>query len=118
MQELVLKADLADSGTVPPSTVVPRPESELPVDDLLVDLGPGSDGGTAMTLNGTTYTTFDQLRQVLRQLAEIAPESPVTLRIDPAVTAGELLRVYDTCREAGFATIQFATGSTPREETP
>ena len=117
VQELVLKADLAETGSVPGARDVTVPEPALPVDEVRIDLAEGSDGKTTMTLNGTTYTAFAELREVLRELASIAPESPVTLRIAPSVTAGELLRVYDTCREAGFVSVQFATGNGAAEET-
>ncbi|MFM8218471.1 MAG: ExbD/TolR family protein [Planctomycetaceae bacterium] len=117
VQELVLKADLANEGQVPHAQAAPLTEPDLPLDEVRIDLDEGSDGRTTMRLNGTTYTAFPELREVLRELANIAPESPVTLRIAPSVTAGELLRVYDTCREAGFVSIQFATGSGPAEET-
>jgi biopolymer transport protein ExbD len=115
VQELVLKADLAETGSVPGARDVTVPEPALPVDEVRIDLAEGSDGKT--TMNGTTYTAFAELREVLRELASIAPESPVTLRIAPSVTAGELLRVYDTCREAGFVSVQFATGNGAAEET-
>lgn len=117
VQELVLKADLAETGSVPGARDVAVAEPALPVDEVRIDLAEGSDGKTTMTLNGTTYTAFAELREVLRELATIAPESPVTLRIAPSVTAGELLRVYDTCREAGFVSVQFATGNGAAEET-
>lgn len=109
VQELVLKADLATAGAVPQITPGERTELELPIDEVQIDLREGTNGVTTLTLNGTTYTAFAELRDVLRELASVAPESPVTLRIAPEITAGELLRVYDTCREAGFASIQFAT---------
>jgi biopolymer transport protein ExbD len=61
-----------------------------------------------MTLNGTTHESFPALKEVLLELAGLAPESPVVLDVEGDVEAGEVLRVYDTCREALFRSIQFA----------
>jgi biopolymer transport protein ExbD len=60
-----------------------------------------------MKLNGTEYASFDALQTTLRALAEVQPESPVILDIAPDVAAGEMIRVYDTCRAAGFVSINF-----------
>jgi biopolymer transport protein ExbD len=109
IQELVLKADLA--GVSPeqatPAAAVP-PSNSLLVDEVRIGLSRGDRGQLRMTLNGTTHESFAALREVLLELAELAPESPVVLDVEGEVEAGEVLRVYDTCRAARFRSIQFA----------
>jgi biopolymer transport protein ExbD len=84
-----------------------RPASALPLDEVWIAVTAPAPGRVVMTLNETPYEEFPQLETVLTQLAEIAPESPVVLDLAPEVPAGELIRLYDTCRRAGFQTINF-----------
>jgi biopolymer transport protein ExbD len=108
--EFLLPTDLAASGAIESAAAA---EAQAPVDEIWVYLTADPAGGTTMRLNGTEYTTFDELRQVLRSLAEIAPESPVILDIAPDVEAAEMIRVYDTCRAAHFRAINFNAHSAP-----
>jgi biopolymer transport protein ExbD len=109
--ELLLPTELAASGSsgggVATDTAAP--------DEVWIYLSVGEEQAadkrglrnTRMQLNGTVYQSFAELQQVLRSLAEIAPESPVILDIAADVQAGEMVRVYDTCRGAGFTSINF-----------
>jgi len=109
IQELVLKADLGKSRTesATAGTSV-GPAESLPVDEIRVALSLGERRQTVMRLNGTDYESFPALREVLLKLADLAPESPVVLDVADEVEAGEVLRVYDTCRSARFQSIQFS----------
>lgn len=84
-----------------------RPATSMPLDEVWIAVTAPEPGRVVMTLNETPYEGFPQLEAVLRQLAELAPESPVILDLAPQVPAGELVRLYDTCRRAGFQTINF-----------
>ncbi|HBH54722.1 MAG TPA: hypothetical protein DDY91_22800 [Planctomycetaceae bacterium] len=109
IQEMVLKADLGKSSSESATAgAAVGPAESLPVDEIRVGLSLGGQGQTIMRLNGTDYESFSALREVLRQLADLAPESPVVLDVADEVEAGEVLRVYDTCRSARFQAIQFA----------
>ncbi len=110
--ELLLPTELAASGSVETASPVARPK---PVDEVWIYLTVGDDGRTLMKLNGTEHESFDDLQQVLTSLAEIAPESPVILDIAPAVEAGQMVRVYDTCRAAHFQSISFSARAQPSE---
>lgn len=111
--ELLLPTELAASGSV--GTAGPIANLK-PVDEVWVHLKVGEGGRTIMQLNGTDYESFDELREVLTSLAEIAPESPVILEIAPDVEAGQMVRVYDTCRAAHFESISFSARP-PQPET-
>ncbi|HTI51901.1 MAG TPA: biopolymer transporter ExbD [Planctomycetaceae bacterium] len=108
--ELLLPTDLAAAGGIESVVPIERPE---PVDEIWVYLTADPIGRTKMQLNGTEYASFDALRQVLRSLADVAPEAPVILDIAPEVEAAEMIRVYDTCRAADFRTINFNAHSAP-----
>ena len=58
---------------------------------------------------GQTFTDFNELRGHLTQLAEVAPEIPIILDIEPNVPVGDMIRVYATCQAANFESIHFAT---------
>lgn len=105
--ELLLPTRLPAAGAVPSMQMIEQDESALPVDKILIFLSIGEAGQTVMELNGTAYETFGKLRNVLLGLAAIVPENPVVLDIAPDVSAGEFVRVYDTCRAAGFKKINF-----------
>lgn len=103
-----------------------RSEAKLPV-----ELGSGSTGGvplaapatteevwiraasntlagtTTWTINETEYGTPREVRDVLKQLADLQPDMPVILDIGPEVPAGDLVEVYDACRAAGLEAINF-----------
>jgi biopolymer transport protein ExbD len=109
IQELVLKADLAQAQPEQmTASAAVNSMNSLPVDEVRVGLSRGDRGQLLMTLNGTTHESFPALKEVLLELAGLAPESPVVLDVEGDVEAGEVLRVYDTCREALFRSIQFA----------
>jgi len=104
MSEALLPTDLA-AGSTESAVAMEKP---VPVDEVWIYLSRGVDRQLVMKLNGTDYASFEALRTTLRGLAAIAAESPVILDIAPDVPAGEMIRVYDTCRAAGFESINFS----------
>lgn len=111
-QEDLLATVLSGGDTASPTEVV---EDDL-LDDVWVAIRIDERGETVMELNDREYDDFDSLRETLLQLAEAAPEIPVILDIAPEVSMGEVIRLYDTCQQARFESIQFATRSPVTKE--
>lgn len=109
VQELALRADLGSSAVEQATAAAAmEPADSLPVDEIRIELSQGLHGQLVMGLNGVDHESFSTLKEVLLELAGLAPESPVVLDVAGDVEAGEVLRVYDTCRAARFQSIQFA----------
>jgi len=107
MREFLLPTELAASGAI--ESVHPAPPSEpLTVDIWLrLTINPES-GRTVVDMNGTSYTDLEELKGQLQALAELGPENPVVLDVANEVPLGDLVDLYDTCRTAGFQTVNFA----------
>lgn len=104
VQESVLPTDLAAG-----SLESPRPEEAVqPLGEVWLRLRQQPDGTTSVEVEQQEYTDFDRLAATLEQLAGVAPEIPVILDIAPTVPLEAMIRVYDTCRGAGFESIHFA----------
>lgn len=56
----------------------------------------------------TPYPEASRFQELLRALSQTAADIPVILQIDGAVPVGDVIRVYDTCRAAGFESLSFA----------
>ena len=109
IQELSLRADLGGSAAERATAAAAMEHADsLPVDEVRIELSQGVSGRIVMRLNGVDHESFSALKVVLHELATLAPESPVVLDVEGDVEAGEVLRVYDTCRAARFQSIQFA----------
>jgi biopolymer transport protein ExbD len=109
IQELALRADLGRSRSEQTTAAAAIDvTNSLPADEVRIELSLGQRGQLVMRLNGVDHESFPALKEVLIELAELAPESPVVLDVEGAVEVGEVLRVYDTCRAARFRSIQFA----------
>lgn len=105
VREDLLPTPLAEGGV---ATVQPAVRLELvPVDEIWVHLLRDGTGETRIRLNDAEYADWGKLRNTLRALAQIAPESPVILEIAADVPAGEMIRLYDVCRSAGFTQLNF-----------
>jgi biopolymer transport protein ExbD len=100
-----LPTRLPASGAVAAASLPPEVE-EL---GRVVVYVKSKDGRTQFEVNGTPYEDIERLRGLLVQLAKEAPEIPVILDIEPLVSMGSVIDVYDLCRLAGFETINFAT---------
>jgi biopolymer transport protein ExbD len=63
---------------------------------------------TVADLNGTLYPDLAQLKAVLMALAEISAENHVILDIAAETPMRDVVFVLDTCRAAGFESVDFA----------
>jgi len=64
----------------------------------------------AVDMNGTVYNDRNLLKDQLRALADVGKESPIILDIARNVPLGDMIDIYDTCKAAGFESINFAAG--------
>ena len=108
IRESLLPTDLA-AGALDSPQVTERPPPPLGEVWLLVQRDDA--GRTVVQVNraGEFYRDYAGLRRTLLALAEAAPEIPVILDIAPDIPLGDVVRVYDICREADFDSISFAT---------
>jgi biopolymer transport protein ExbD len=103
--EAFLPTELPATGAV--AAPVEPLEREPWADEVWIRLFHDGDR-TIADMNGTIYEELDRLEEVLRALSEISRDNPVVLDIDAEVPLGDLIRVYDACRAAGFESIAFA----------
>tara|TARA_R110002095_G_scaffold67111_4_gene57041 strand:- start:262 stop:744 length:483 start_codon:yes stop_codon:yes gene_type:complete len=104
IREFLLPTELA-TGSIESTETVPQ---EKPLGEVWLKLK-RQDNQTIVELNEREYAQFDQLKQTLIALAELAPEIPVILDIEEDVPLGDMIRTYDTSLAAGFSSIHFAT---------
>jgi biopolymer transport protein ExbD len=105
VREHLLPTALAESGVVEADVVPPEPDP-FTVEvwlKLFVE-----EGRTIVDMNGTLYRDLEELKGQLRTLAELGPENPIILDIQPNVPLGDLVDVYDTCQAVGFESVSFA----------
>ncbi len=106
IREAILPTDLA-AGALGPQ-VDPELEDD-PREQYWLYLRRTDDGRTVFEINNALFDDFAALETALTGLADLAPDDPIILDIAPAVPVGDMIRVYDTCRQAGFQSINFAT---------
>lgn len=104
IRESLLPTKLS-AGMVDSEEVVEHPK---PLGEVWLHLRRIDDLRTVTELNGREYRDFASLKAKLIELAQLAPEIPVILDIEPDVPLSDLVRVYDTCRAAEFQSINFA----------
>jgi len=117
MREFLLPTRLSASGNVESVAApeAPRPQQVEIWLKLSRDLQTDQ---TVVDMNGTSYTDLAELKEHLRVLAELEPGNPVVLDVRPDVPLGDLVDLYDTCRSAGFQSINFAAKSAMPPATP
>lgn len=108
IRESMLGAELPPGGV----SAALAPAETNPLGNVRIRLA-REGNATVFDVNGQRYRRPDELRSTLKRLADLAPEIPVILDVDPDVPLGDLIHVYDVCREASFQTVQFATGARP-----
>ena len=109
MAESMMSVDLS-SGNVAASDVTPIETKPAWVTDVWLKLKwDATRERTLVEMNGREFTQFGPLESDLRALAELSPDSPIILDIEGRVPAGEVIRIDDTCRAAGFRSINYAT---------
>ena len=109
VQESLLPTPLS-AGSVESAAAVeaPTPLGNVWVKLTRTERRPGEET-TRAELNDRLYDDWTSLRATLTELAEVAPEIPVILDIASGVPVGDFVDIYDTCRAAGFNTVNFAT---------
>jgi biopolymer transport protein ExbD len=115
--EALLPAELPATGAV--AAPVDPLERESWADDVWVRLSvdPASQR-TLADLNGTTYRELGQLKAVLAALAQISTENHVILDIAQETPMRDVVFVLDTCRAAGFESVDFAADAAAAAPLP
>ncbi|QDT16181.1 ExbD/TolR family protein [Alienimonas californiensis] len=106
VSEQVLATEL--SGTAI-ELAAPTDEPPPPLGELWVRLDRAGNL-TTVTVNDRTYPGLEALEEAFQGLAaaDAAGELPVILDVGGAVPAGDVVRVYDAARAAGFEQVSFA----------
>jgi biopolymer transport protein ExbD len=73
------------------------------------------DDATVTDLDGRLIEDAEEVRNLLVNLAALAPEIPVVIDTAPEVQLGDMISLYDICRSVDFETINLAisTKKTP-----
>ncbi len=108
ISEQLLPSELSmpsPSGSGAVTTDAPPPEEDF--EDIVIRVV-WRDGAASWTVNDTPVASLGALRDMLANIARIKRDAPVVL--DPAGQAplGEVIRVFDLARLAGFEKVQFA----------
>jgi biopolymer transport protein ExbD len=108
IRESLLSIDLS-RGEVEAAQAAPPEPRPVEAADVWLRLYPSPAGDrTLVEMNRHEFADLGPLEAALRELGELSPESPVVLDIDPDVPAGDVIRVDDACRAAGFQQINYA----------
>ncbi len=110
MAESLMTVDLS-SGNVETTQAKPREKTPPPswVTEVWLKLQwDEAARRTVVEMNGREFTEFEPLEADLKSLAELSADSPIILDIDGRVPAGDVIRVDDACRAAGFQKINYA----------
>lgn len=105
VRESVLPSELG-GGVI--SSETPKAENEI-VERVFVALKSTRGNNLAFTVNDRPMPDRTQLKTLLKDLASVAPESPVILDVGPNVLWGDVIDIYDICMSARFDAVFFAT---------
>lgn len=109
MAESLMSVDLS-SGNVTATDVTPVEKKQSWVTEVWLKLKwDRTKERTIVEMNENEFTDFKPLEASLKQLAELSSDSPIILDIEGRVPAGDVIRVDDACRAAGFQSINYAT---------
>jgi biopolymer transport protein ExbD len=104
LTEELLPTSLAiTGGTTAAAAIEIDPDLER-----IIVRGESTGGGTAWTVNDRPCASLTEVEQMLHAVAKIDASLPVILDVAGEVPLGDMIDVYDLCRLAGFAKIQFA----------
>ena len=109
--EKLLSANLPAQGAIQSDVVVPKSDPWLV--EVWLKLRSATNGSLIVDMNGTDYTDVARLKEQLKALAEIDRKNPIILDVTPTVPIGQMVSVYDACRQAGFSSISFAAKQKP-----
>lgn len=116
MAESLMSVDLS-SGNVAATDVTPVETKPSWVTEVWLKLKwDRIQERTVVEMNEREFTDFEPLEADLKTLAELSADSPIILDIEGRVPAGDVIRVDDACRAAGFQSINYATDPGRLEE--
>jgi len=104
-KELMLSTPVSGAG-IKSETPPENPEQPKPDRAYLKLLT--IDGQTVTDLNGTLIEEPERVRELLINLAAVAPDVPVVIDTSGDVPLGDMIALYDLCRSVDFETINFA----------
>jgi biopolymer transport protein ExbD len=90
------------------STATPRDEE--PQRQRIVVRATRVDGQTRWIVNDRPTASLLEVESVLRAVSLSDRSTPIALDVEAAVPLGEMIDVYDLCRQAGLEKIEFAVG--------
>lgn len=102
--EEVLPTYLSMLGTSSPAA---RPPEMQDFDDVVVKIALRQEQ-IAWEINKQPYASLEQVRDVLRTIAQVKSDLPVIIDSEGDIPLGSVIDVYDLCRLVGFQKIQFA----------
>lgn len=109
MAESLMSVDLS-SGNIAGEEVKPIEDKPSWVTEVWLQLQWDQTAErTIVEMNGRDFDDFDELESQLISLAKLSADSPIILDIAGRVPAGDVIRVDDACRVAGFQSINYAT---------
>ena len=108
VQESVMPTKLPEVGASVETPVPVVEDREIWADQVWVKLMFDEGSGTSADVNGTVYDDLTRLTDVLSQLGDLSSGSPIVLDIAGPVPWGDVIYVWDSCRAAGFESINFA----------
>jgi biopolymer transport protein ExbD len=100
--EQLLATDLSLTGDTVVSPVSKPKSIDVAIIKITYDRKP------VYTVTENRCETIEQLSKVLNSLSELKQDLPIIITPDKNVPMEIVIRVYDTCREAGLTKIQFA----------
>ncbi|SFH56499.1 ExbD/TolR family protein [Planctomicrobium piriforme] len=109
---LLLPAPLAKSGSIESAEATAQAEPSSAVDIWLKLHLEAASRTTLVDMNGTTYSSLEEIKQQLAALAELDKANPIIFDTAPEVPLGDLVSLYDACQAAGFESISFAAKAT------
>lgn len=102
--EEILPSLLRAPGTTTQAPVTPELED---LEEIVLQIHQ-AEGVPSWELQGNAYDQWPPVLAILRELAELENRLPVILDVDGDVELGEMIDVYDACRQVGFVDIRFA----------
>jgi biopolymer transport protein ExbD len=105
IKEAVLPTEMSSTGSVASEQAADR---DPWIVEVWLKLTSDADGETSVDMNGSAYSPVAAIAAPLRTLADLSPENPVILQIDPNVPMRDVIAVYDLCESAGFDSVNFA----------
>jgi biopolymer transport protein ExbD len=110
MIELVMPSEVSiSSGSQQTDLDTPPPE-ELDFDNIVVRIK-GDEKNVSWTINDEVVANVEALAERMNGISRLKKDAPVILHPDAKIAYGEVMRVYDLARLAGFDSVQIAAST-------